>query len=173
MAHFRDATQLGWVGETAFELVELFPRGDGVRLMIKPVDMTREEDLSRETPYIEEPRRPRAAREIEWHSDLNEATQRARRTGKHLLLNFCTSWSGPCLVLDERTFQDAEVVALTDNFVAVRIDGDRERAHVRKHNIQSYPTLVILDPRGNELSRVVGYQPAAEFAQYIKQYVKP
>ncbi|MFQ5632728.1 MAG: thioredoxin family protein, partial [bacterium] len=169
---FRDATRNGWLGETAFELSGISPQGNRVHLQEKIVETTKAEDFAADAPYSQEARRPRAARTISWMTDYRSALRKARRSKQNILVNFCTSWSGPCLILEERTFNDAEVVSLTNEFINVKLDGDTERALAKQFNIQNYPTLLILDSTGKELSRVVGYQPAAEFTKYLFQYKK-
>lgn len=165
---FRNVTRLGWIGDTAFEIAELSPRGDYVILQKKDVDWTREDDVARDNPYAEEPRRPRAARPISWLQDFSEALQKARRFKKPILVDFYTDWCGPCKVMEERTYTDAEVVQLSDQFICVRINGDQNRALVRRFNVQSYPTLLLLDSRGKEQSRLIGYQPASVLASFLR-----
>ena len=169
---FREATRAGWLGETAFEVANLAPQGNKVLLRRKEHELSRQEDLALDTPYNQEVRRPRAASEINWLSNYNRALQRARRTRQNIFVTFCVPWSGPCVSLDSRTFNDAEVVSLSNSFVCLQLDGDLERTLVRQFSVQNYPTLLILDHTGKELTRVVGYQPAAELARYLKQYVK-
>lgn len=167
---FRNLTRLGWLGDTAFEIYKLSPRGNKVILRLKEVTWTRQEDFARDNPYALEPRRPKAAREIEWLTDYRKALRLARKLKKPLLLNFCTTWGGPCKMMAERTYKDAEVVALTDDFVVVKIDGDQHRDLVKRFKITSYPTAILLDPGGKEVSRLVGYHPAAEFAAFLKSF---
>lgn len=169
---FRDATRYGWLRETPFELSGISPQGNNLRLRIKQLELTSTDDIFSSTPYSQEVRRTRAARQISWLTDYNAALRKARLGKKNILVNFCTTWSGPCLFLEERTFNDAEVVALTDEYICLKLDGDLERKFIKQFDIQSYPTLLILDAKGKELSKVIGYQPASELSAYLKQYLK-
>lgn len=169
---FRETTRLGWFAETAFELTEIAARGDKIILHKEESALSRDEDLAIDTPYSHEMRRPRAASQINWLDAYPRALQRARRTKQNIFVNFCVSWSGPCVILDERTFKDAEIVSLANSFVCLKLDGDFERDLVRQFGVQNYPTLLILDSAGKELTRIVGYQPAAELARYLEQYLK-
>ncbi len=170
--HFRDMTQLAWFGENAFEILKIDGSGHGIFLKRRVPEFSKEEDLSRDNPYLEEPQRPRAAREIQWLSSLKKAKQRARRARKPVLIKFNARWSGPCITMDERTYRDAEIVSLSDRFICLRLDGDSERRLAKIYDITRYPTTVILDYRGREISRAIGYQPAAEFSAYLAQFVK-
>ena len=172
LEQFREATRYGWLGETPFELAHIEARGNRVRLRRLKLDITREEDLARDNPYPGEPRRPQAAREIRWETHYRTALKKARRTRKPILLHFTTVWCGPCKIMEERTYRDAETVSLSDQFVCVKIDGDHERALVKQYKIMSYPSVVILDYRGREKGRAVGYQPAEEFSAFLRSNLR-
>ncbi|KAA3613978.1 MAG: thioredoxin [Calditrichaeota bacterium] len=169
---FHETTRLAWYENTAFEVIKIDGSGHAITLKRKETDYTREEDLNRNNPYLDEPQRPRAAREIQWMTSLKSALRKARRTRKPILIEFSTKWSGPCITMNERTYRDAEIVSLSDSFVCLRLDGDTEKELVKSYNITRFPTTVILDRRGKELSRAIGYQPATEFSSYIAQFAK-
>jgi len=165
---YRSITRLGWLGDTAFEIVHVSPRGNEVTLRRREVQWTREEDFARDNPYAVETRRPRAAREVEWLQNYAQALKLARQFKKPVLVNFFVPWCGPCRVMEERTLGDAEVVDLTDQFIRLRIDGDRHSELIRKYRITSYPTFLILDTHGLEKTRIVGYQPASAFVAFLR-----
>ncbi len=168
---YRETTRLGWFGDTAFELKEIAARGDRVVLRVKEAGITSEEDRLQDAIYPPEPRRPRAARQIKWMTDWRQAQRKARQLRKNMLAFFDAEWSGPAITMNQRTFTDAEILSLTDNFICVRILDTSNRELINKYQIQDFPTLIIFDRRGKELSRVVGYQPAAELAQYLKSRI--
>lgn len=169
---FRSTTRVQWLDEiTAFELIEISPRGTMLRLKKKDADLSREEDLANDSPYAHEPARPRAARTITWERDYATAIRKARREKRNLLVRLCTTWSNPCVIFEERTFRDAEVVSLTDAFVCLDLDGDSQRHFIRRFQVQQYPTILILNAKGIELSRVVGYQPASEFSRFLRRFI--
>lgn len=170
--NFRETTRFAWLEETAFEIIKLASDGSGITLRKKVTELTREEDLGRDNPYFDEPQRPRAARSVDWLTNMKVAQRKASGTRKPILVYFAASWSGPCATMDERTYQDAEVVGLSDKFVCVRIDGDINRSLSTSYNITSYPTTLILDSKSKEISRAIGYQPATEFSAYISQFLK-
>ena len=168
---YRETTQLGWFGDIAFELKEISARGDRVTLLRKEPGLSSEEDLMQDAIYPPEPRRPRAARRIEWMTDWRKAQRKARQLRKNMLAFFDAEWSGPSIAMNERTFTDAEILGLSDKFVCVRIPDNSNSDLIAKYQIQDFPTLIIFDRRGKELSRVVGYQPAAELALYLKSRI--
>ncbi len=104
-------------------------------------------------------------------TDWRTAQRKARQLRKNMLAFFDAEWSGPSIAMNERTFTDAEILGLSDKFVCVRIPDNSNRDLIAKYQIQDFPTLIIFDRRGKELSRVVGYQPAAELALYLKSRI--
>ena len=170
--NFRELSSLAWSGQTAFEIVKIDEGGHRIILQKVQPEFSREEDLGRDNPYMEEPQRPRAARDINWLTSLKKAKRKARRARKPLLIKFSTRWSGPCITMDERTYRDAEIVSLSDKFVCLHLDGDRENTTAKAYDVTRFPTTIILDSRGREISRAIGYQPATEFSAYLAQFVK-
>ena len=59
--------------------------------------------------------------------------------------------------------------ALTAGYVGVKLDGDIEKAHVKRFGVAGYPTMVILDPATDKvLKSVSGYQSSAQVLALIK-----
>jgi len=46
---------------------------------------------------------------------------------------------------------------VTEHFIPVRIDYDREKEIVRQYNVQGIPDIWFLDSRGKKLKRVTGF----------------
>jgi thioredoxin-related protein len=65
--------------------------------------------------------------------------------------------------MDEWIWTDAEVAAaLNDGFIGVKLDGDIEKALTKQHKVSGYPTMVVLDAKGAEITRAVGYQSSKD-----------
>ncbi|MGD0310589.1 MAG: thioredoxin family protein [Acidobacteriota bacterium] len=74
-----------------------------------------------------------------------------------------------CKTMDEWIWTDAEVAALLrTGFFGVKLDGDVEKASVKRYAVAGYPTIVVLDPAGKETSRLVGYQSSKEVLAILK-----
>jgi thioredoxin-related protein len=71
--------------------------------------------------------------------------------------------------MDEWIWTDVEVSALLkDGYTGVKLDGDIEKALVKRFNVTAYPTMLILDATGKELSRMVGYRSSKEMIAALK-----
>jgi uncharacterized protein YyaL (SSP411 family) len=63
----------------------------------------------------------------QWHANMEEAQQIARKEHRHILLNFSGSdWCGPCILLRKEVFDDPVFLAMADSsLVLVNADFPR------------------------------------------------
>ena len=100
----------------------------------------------------------------QWHNDLDEAKQMARKEHKHILLNFSGSdWCGPCIRMHTEMFENPVFKAMADTqLVLVNADFPRMKKnqlpqHQQKMNDAMadrynpkgiFPCTVLLDQEG-------------------------
>jgi thiol-disulfide isomerase/thioredoxin len=99
-------------------------------------------------------------------SDLSfeAASKEAARTGRIVLVDFYTTWCGPCKMLDKNTWTDAAVIQLLEQkTVALRIDAEKEAALSKRYKIEAYPSVLLIKPDGTEIDRLVGYREPKVF----------
>jgi thiol-disulfide isomerase/thioredoxin len=83
---------------------------------------------------------------------------------RFVLVDFYTTWCGPCKQLDETTWRDQGVKDwLSKEAVCLKIDAEKEEALADKYRIAAYPTILLLRPDGTEIDRLVGYRDAKTF----------
>lgn len=123
---------------------------------------------------IAETAQAKAEDTIPWQSDLNTAFSEAKKQNKNVLLRFSAEWCPPCRVMDIRVWPDESVqFALASDYVAVKADIDTEsgQALAAKYHIVGVPTLILLDPDGNELSRG-SFMSSPELVDFLKSPVE-
>ena len=105
-----------------------------------------------------------------WPTDYKAGLAQAAKEDKMVLLNFTGSdWCGWCIKLVKDTFSKPEFQKFADkNLVLVELDfpnGKPQSAEVKAQNeklskeygVEGFPTLVLLNSKGKEVARNVGY----------------
>jgi thiol-disulfide isomerase/thioredoxin len=101
-------------------------------------------------------------------SDLSfeAASRQAEQTGKIVLVDFYTTWCGPCKLLDKNTWTDPAVIQLLEEkTVALRIDAEKEADLSKHYKIAAYPSVLLIKPDGAEIDRLVGYREPKAFLE--------
>ncbi|HET6272218.1 MAG TPA: thioredoxin fold domain-containing protein [Bacteroidota bacterium] len=105
---------------------------------------------------------------------LAEAITKAKMEKKPVMIDFITDWCRWCDTLDARTYSDASVASfVNDGLIAIKIDAERgEGIEVaKKYGVNAYPTIIFVQPDGEEIDRILGYVAAVPFLQTVKDYV--
>jgi thiol-disulfide isomerase/thioredoxin len=108
-----------------------------------------------------------------WDTTFSEATDKAKKENKLILLNFSGSdWCGPCIKLKKEVFESATFTAFAEkNLILVRADFPRKKANqlteaLRTQNEQlaekynskgKFPLTVLLTADGKVLKEWDGY----------------
>lgn len=91
-----------------------------------------------------------------------------KETNKLIVVDFFAVWCGPCKMLTP-VFE-----SLDDEFGAevsfVKIDIDNNLDIVRKYDIVSVPTMVMIK-NGEEVDRIVGFVPRDQIKSKIKTHI--
>lgn len=99
-------------------------------------------------------------------SDLSfeAACKQARQQHKIVLVDFYTTWCGPCKLLDQNTWTDRAVIRLLEQkTVPLRIDAEKETDLSKRYKIEAYPSVLLIKSDGTEIDRLVGYKKPKEF----------
>jgi len=163
----RSLGQHAWLDGRAYRVTALTP--DGLAVTLQPFDpgVTEAEERARADRLKPDREAQRAAAPLVFEHDLARALAEAKLLGKLVFVDFVTTWCGPCKEMDQLVYTAADVVAAASGVIAVKLDGDVERALVKRYDVQAYPTLLLLDADGDVLKRAVGYTSVAETVKFL------
>lgn len=112
------------------------------------------------------------------YEDYAAAMAAAKKENKLLLIDFYTTWCGPCKVLSKHVFDNEEhAAAIGENFVLLKYDAEKDTEFhlTKKYHINSYPTGVVLNTEGRVLTKKSGMKPAdggvdvPDYMQYLQE----
>ena len=111
-----------------------------------------------------------SAAEGEWLTDLAKAKEKAKTEKKMILMYFTGSdWCPPCKALHKNILTSTEFVEYArKNLILVEVDFPNNKPQspelkkanaelAKKFDIDGYPTVIVLDSSGKELSKRAGY----------------
>src|SRR5580765_4969291 len=76
---------------------------------------------------------------------FDQALAAAKKDGKVVMIDFFTTWCGPCKRLDKVTWADADVQKwLGEKTVALKIDAEKEAKLADRFDVHAYPTIVFV-----------------------------
>ncbi|PKQ70032.1 thioredoxin family protein [Raineya orbicola] len=106
-----------------------------------------------------------------WQEALNEA----QKQNKPIMVDFYTTWCGPCKLMTKTTFANTQVGDFADAyFIALKIDCEKGEGIqlAQKYEVFNYPTIAFIDKNGNLLGKEVGYKNVDDFLELMQKYRK-
>jgi thiol-disulfide isomerase/thioredoxin len=147
-----------WLGNQALGVDSILPSGRVIWLKAVDPKITRQEEEAQKDWLAPDRAQKRSGNKVNFLHDYEYAAALAKQRKQLLLVDFETTWCGPCKTRDQWVYTADTIIKATENIICVKVDGDENRDLVQKHNVTGYPTLIVLDPDGYEKSRGLGYQ---------------
>jgi hypothetical protein len=156
--------------ELVLEFRSLSPDGRQLSFAVVDKAITKAQDRAPDDTLAAERARPRATKPFPWiESNLERGLAQAKESNRKVIVDFWTSWCGPCKSLDDWIWSDAEVAAvLHTGYVGVKLDGDLEKTLTTRFHVMGYPTLLVLDASGKEIRRF-GYMSSKQMLETLKR----
>jgi len=112
----------------------------------------------------------REGSKIWFKGELEDAQAEAAARDTLIMVEFYTDWCNWCRRLESDTFSASEVRRELARFVSLRRNAEKEGAGLAdRFEVDSYPTVVFLDPEGNEMDRILGYLPPDKFLGRVQR----
>lgn len=111
--------------------------------------------------------KPSSAVDRQWSIILDQAKQE----DKLIIIDFYTSWCGPCKMMDAHVFPDRAVgKTLQDHYLVLKLDAETDalgKVLAARYIVRSYPTFLIIDPSLKVRSMDAGYKSAPLFNKWL------
>ena len=109
----------------------------------------------------------------EYSHDLEKAKKEAAKSGKLILVDFYTTWCGPCKQMDKDVFQAADAKAIFKDFIVVKQDCEKEGvASSQKYKVTAYPTLHVINATGKTVLMTVGGLDKGTMKEFLAEAKK-
>ena len=117
---------------------------------------------------------PSNEKTIDWKEFSENALIISKNNTRPVIIDFYADWCIPCKELDHSTFSDPKVVEVSKRFDTYKADmthtlSDDVEMMRTKFKIIGVPTLLILDSKGNEVNRIIGFISAKDFLKYLNK----
>jgi len=97
---------------------------------------------------------------IIWLSNLAEGLKQAKEQNKPIFIDFTAEWCAACKQMEREVFPKPEIFAESQRFVMIRFDATNpnaeQRADLKEYGVVGYPTIILIDTKGNKQS-IVGF----------------
>jgi thiol:disulfide interchange protein DsbD len=114
---------------------------------------------------------------IKWIPYDQSIIAKAVEERKPIIIDFYAEWCGPCVAMEKEVFTDPEVIKLSRNAIAMRLDLTKVKAFhnevMRKYQIRGIPTAVFINSQGVEERRLraVGFVGKSGFLNRFSSWV--
>lgn len=107
---------------------------------------------------------------ISWHKgSVDSAFAQARAQNKPVFLYWGAKWCPPCNQVKATLFNRQDFIDRSRFFVPVYLDGDSPGAQKlgERFNVRGYPTMILFNSRGNEITRLPGEVDPGQYMQVL------
>lgn len=115
---------------------------------------------------------PGAARGIEYVEGYAGGRRRAAAEGLPMLVVFRATWCRWSSELANGPLADRDVVTAARRFVCVTVDADRDAATCHDFGVSGFPTVIVIDPAGQERFRATGAAAAARLPAIMNEVLE-
>lgn len=113
--------------------------------------------------YCQNPATETKSQDNAYVTDLDLALRLSKDTKQNVVLIFSADWCGFCKVLKG----DLPTIDGFDDKIICILDSHKEKKLTRQFKAKSLPTSIMLNPNGQEVSRISGYNKVS-YEKWLK-----
>lgn len=110
--------------------------------------------------------------EISFIYDINEALKLAVEREQPVIAEFFKPDCPWSRIMDDSTFNSKVVISMSSEMVFAKINTQVDTIAAKKYGVSFYPTIIVFKSSGEEIDRLVGYYPPADFFNEIQLYLQ-
>lgn len=99
---------------------------------------------------------------------IDQAIALAQTSGDNILIEVWSGHCAQCGVMDNEVWSTPDGAQITDGVIALKIDSDTYDLR-RRYPVMGLPAVILLDPNGVEIDRIVGYVNKQDFLNQAAQ----
>jgi thioredoxin-related protein len=109
---------------------------------------------------------------INWY-EFDAGIDKGRQEGKKIYINFYSDLCQYCEAMERQTFVDPSVVSyLGENFIAIRVNSDRERKLAEDFRVNGLPDNWFMRETGEVIGHRPGFIPPDTFFKILQSVQK-
>jgi thiol:disulfide interchange protein len=112
------------------------------------------------------------AKRITWVNGYEAGLSQAKAQHKIAVMDFYTDSCGWCREMDKKTFADKSVIQMSEKFVMVKVNAMKDRTAMIRHEVRGFPTMLVLNEEGKELTRIPGFRRAEDLVSDMKEVLQ-
>ncbi|MDX2227842.1 MAG: DUF3857 domain-containing protein [Verrucomicrobiae bacterium] len=112
---------------------------------------------------------------LTWASSLEESLKLAEKEKKPVIADFTTDWCGWSKKMDRETFAAEPVQKLLKDCILVRVNpeaSDQNRKFAEQYKVNGYPTIIILNYRGESMADSNGFMDEDQFVKFLAPHLR-
>ncbi len=157
-----------WMDGKAYRASAIDPDGKGLTFAPFDPGVSEADERAKADLQAADRKAERAEKPLQFGKDLAAALVAAEASGKRVFVDFQTTWCGPCRQMEHLVYVAKDVVDAAADCISVVLDGDEQRDLVKKYQVKGYPTMLLLDAKGVEIRREVGYRGVADMVRFFR-----
>ncbi len=114
--------------------------------------------------------------DLMWSTDLNSTLAQAKNKKKYVLADMYTDWCTWCKRLDRDTFSDPGMMTyLNTKYLCVKVNAESPKggkAAADKYKVYEFPCVLVFEPSGRLIGKVLGYHKPDGFQQALEDLIK-
>ena len=113
-----------------------------------------------------------ASQAIMWDSSYESGAKKASQAKKPIMIDFYTDWCGWCKKLDLEVYADAKIQSISDDFICIKVNCERDQGTANQFKISGFPTVMFLSPQAQTVRRVDGFIDKDTMKTYMLEVAK-